>query len=355
MRAARLHAYDQPLELDEVPEPELAGHHDVIVRIGGAGLCRTDLHIIEGIWQAKVEVGLPYILGHENAGWVAAVGDAVTSVREGDAVIVHPLRTCGYCDACRRGEDMYCANGSFPGINVDGGFADYLRTTDRALIRLADGVDPIDVAPYADAGITAYRAARKAARLLGPGTWAVVQGIGGLGHIAVQCLHELCATSVIAVDPSPIAQALARDLGVAHVVGQDAVAAVRELTGGGAHVVIDFVGERGAEHDAVSMLRQGGTHIVVGYGGRVEVPTIDVIFSEIAVVGSLVGNHTELSELMTLQAQGRVRLHTRRYSLDDVRTAIDDLEHGRIRGRGVLVPNGAGVAHAGTAAVHERR
>ena len=354
MRAARLHDYNQPLRLDEVPEPELLGHHDVIVRVGGAGLCRTDLHIIEGIWQAKVGVTLPYTLGHENAGWVEAVGGAVTSVREGDAVIVHPLITCGYCEACRRGEDMYCAAGSFPGINTDGGFADYLRTSDRALIKLAEGVDPVDVAPYADAGITAYRAARKAAKLLGPGRWAVVQGIGGLGHIAVQCLHELCSAKVIAVDPSPTAQELARELGAEHVVGADAVANVHELTGGGAHVVIDFVGERGAEKDAVSMLRQGGTHVVVGYGGRVEVPTIDVIFSEIAVVGSLVGSHTELTELMTLQAEGKVQLHTRRYALDDVGAAIDDLDHGRIKGRGVLVP-GEATPRLEAAASQDRR
>jgi NAD+-dependent secondary alcohol dehydrogenase Adh1 len=355
MRAARLHGYNRPLALDDVAEPQLQGHHDVIVRIGGAGLCRTDLHIVEGIWQDKVDVELPYTLGHENAGWVAAVGDAVTSVREGDAVIVHPLITCGYCDACRRGEDMYCASGSFPGINAEGGFADYLRTSDRALIKLAEGVDPVDVAPYADAGITAYRAARKAAPLLRPGSWAVVQGIGGLGHIALQCLQNLCAARIVAVDPSPTAQALATELGADHVVGAGAAATVRELTGGGAHVVMDFVGERGAERDAVSMLRQGGTHVVVGYGGRVDVPTIDVIFSEIAVVGSLVGNYTELTELMTLQAQGKVRLHTHRYALDDVRQAMDDLDHGRIKGRGVLVPAGAGLEAASAAITHDRR
>ena len=106
MKAARLHAYEQPLQVDSVPEPQLGGHHDVIVRIGGAGLCRTDLHIIEGIWQSKVDVQLPYILGHENAGWVEEVGDAVESVKVGDAVIVHPLVACGYCAACRMGEDM---------------------------------------------------------------------------------------------------------------------------------------------------------------------------------------------------------------------------------------------------------
>jgi NAD+-dependent secondary alcohol dehydrogenase Adh1 len=339
MKAARLHAYNQPLRLDTIDPPEIRGHHDVIVRVGGAGLCRTDLHIIEGIWQSKVDVRLPYTLGHENAGWVEAVGDAVTSVSEGDAVIVHPLVTCGYCEACRRGEDMHCAAGSFPGINAEGGFAEYLRTSDRALIRLAEGVDPIDVAPYADAGITAYRAARKAAGVLRPGNWAVVQGVGGLGHIALQCVRNLCGASLIAVDPSPTAQDLARELGADAVVGSNAVEEVRERTGGGAHVVLDFVGERGAEKDAVAMLRQGGTHIVIGYGGRVEVPTIDVIFSEISIVGSLVGNYSELAELMTLQAQGRVRLHTQRYALEDIATACEDLDHGRIRGRGVVLPD----------------
>lgn len=339
MKAARLHAYEQPLEVDTVPEPQLRGHHDVIVRIGGAGLCRTDLHVIEGIWQRKVDVQLPYTLGHENAGWVEEVGDAVESVKVGDAVIVHPRTTCGYCAACRMGEDMYCPNGQFPGITTDGGFADYLLTSDRALIKLASGVEPVDVAPYADAGITAFRAAKKAARLLRPGNWAAVIGIGGLGHIAVQCLHNLCAARVIAVDPSPTAQSLARELGAEEVVGGDRpVEAVKDLTDGGAHVVIDFVGERGAEKQAVQMLRDGGTHIVVGYGGVSEIPTIDIIFSEISVVGSLVGNYTELSELMVLQAQGKVKLHTQRYGLDDIGTAVDDLDHGRIRGRGVLVP-----------------
>ncbi len=340
MKAARLHAYEQPLEVDTVPEPRLMGHHDVIVRIGGAGLCRTDLHIIEGIWQNKVEVQLPYTLGHENAGWVEEVGDAVESVKVGDAVIVHPLITCGFCAACRMGEDMYCENGRFPGINADGGFADYLLTSERALIKLAPGVEPVDVAPYADAGITAFRAAKKAARLLRPGNWAAVIGVGGLGHIALQCLQNLSAARVLAVDPSPTAQSLARELGADEVVGGDnAVEAVKDVTGGGAHVVVDFVGERGVEKQAVQMLRQGGTHIVVGYGGVTEVPTIDIIFSEISIVGSLVGNYTELSELMILQAQGKVKLHTQRYGLDDIGTAVEDLDHGRIRGRGVVIPS----------------
>ena len=124
MKAARLHSYHERLALDSIAEPEISGPLDVIVRIGGAGLCRTDLHIVEGQWAEKSGVELPYTLGHENAGWVDAVGSAVTNVAVGDAVLVHPLITCGLCRACRVGNDMHCERGAFPGIDTDGGFAD---------------------------------------------------------------------------------------------------------------------------------------------------------------------------------------------------------------------------------------
>jgi len=311
----------------------------VIVRIAGAGLCRTDLHIIEGIWKDITRPALPYILGHENAGHVEEVGDAVTNVRRGDPVICHPVAACGYCEGCRRGEDMYCTSSYFPGLTGDGGFAEYLRTSDRAMVKLREGVDPVDLAPYADAGITAYRAARKAAGVLRPGQWAAVIGVGGLGHIGLQCLHALSPANVIAVDASESARELARALGAEAVVaGSEHVDEVRELTGGGCHVVLDFVGELGAEAHSIQMLRQGGTHIVVGYGGTTRVPTIDIIFSELSIVGSLVGSYTDLDELMKLNEEGKVRLHAQRYRLEDVNQAIADLDQRRIKGRGVLVP-----------------
>jgi len=341
VKAARLHEYDCPLSLDSVPEPNLLGPNDVVVRIGGAGVCRTDLHVIEGVWREKVSVELPYTLGHENAGWVEFAADGVTTVRVGDAVIVHPLVTCGVCLACRRGEDMYCTSAAFPGITTDGGFAQYLRTNERALVKLAEGVEPSDVAPYADAGLTAYRAARKAAGILRPGHRVAVIGVGGLGHIALQALHALCAADVIAVDRSPLALQLAGELGADHVVagGEGAVEAVQELTGGeGVEAVIDFVGEGDSVDQGIAMLRRGGTYFAVGYGGRVDVPTIDVIFQEISVVGNLVGNYTEFAELMALAARGKVHLRTQAYPLDEINRAIDDLHHGRIQGRGVIVP-----------------
>ncbi|MGH8874979.1 MAG: NAD(P)-dependent alcohol dehydrogenase [Acidimicrobiia bacterium] len=342
MKAARFHSYsEEHLHLDEVPEPTIRGPHDVIVRVGAAGLCRTDLHVIEGIWKEVLNPELPYTIGHENAGWVEAVGDAVTSVAVGDTVICHPLITCGVCPPCRRGEDMYCENGSFPGLNADGGFADYLRTTERALVKMAGNLHPKEVAPHADAGLTAYRVAKKAAAALPPGTRCVVIGVGGLGHIAVQCLKALCAAEVIAVDTSPEARRLAEQVGADRVLegGEGAVERVRDLTDGrGVRAVIDFVGEHGTTEQGPAMLAQGGSYYVVGYGGVVSVPAITIIFSEINVIGNLVGNYTQLSELMALAADGKVVLHTRQYRLEEVNEAIDDFNAGRIQGRGVLIP-----------------
>jgi NAD+-dependent secondary alcohol dehydrogenase Adh1 len=343
MKAARLHSYDEDhLHIDDVPEPGIDGPHDVIVRIGGAGLCRTDLHIIEGIWREILGPALPYTLGHENAGWVEEVGSSVTTVAPGDAVVVHPLVTCGVCPGCRRGEDMYCSNSAFPGLNTDGGFAQYLRTSERSCIKLQGGLEPKDVAPYADAGITAYRAAKRAAKLLTPGTRCAVIGAGGLGHIGLQSLKALCSAEVIAVDTSDAALALAKRLGADHTVKADGdvVEAVRAFgdDDGGVEAVIDFVAEHGTTELGPKMLAQGGTYYVVGYGGRVDLAAIDIIFSEISVVGNLVGNYTELSELMKLAAQGKVELTTRVYELDNINNAIDDLNAGRIQGRGVLIP-----------------
>src|SRR3989475_6091424 len=129
MKAARLHRYDQRPVVEEVPEPDITRPHDVIVRIGGAGLCRTDLHIIEGQWKEKSGVTLPYTLGHENAGWVQEIGSAVSNVAIGDTVIVHPLITCGLFRACPAGDDMHCANKAFPGSWVDGGMGTFLKTS----------------------------------------------------------------------------------------------------------------------------------------------------------------------------------------------------------------------------------
>lgn len=342
MKAIQLLKYQQQPQLRELPEPKITGPHDVIVRIGGAGLCRTDLHIIEGQWAEKSGVTLPYTLGHENAGWVEAIGSAVSNVEVGDTVIVHPLVTCGLCRACRAGDDMHCNNSAFPGISVDGGMANFLKTSARAVVKLNPSLEPKDIAALADAGLTAYHAVKKARNLLYPGTKVVVIGAGGLGHIGVQCLKALTPAEIIVVDKSPMALDLTRQWGVDYPILADGkhVDKVKDITNGqGAEVIIDFVGEQGAQQDAVKMLRRAGSHFIIGYGGTLNVPTIDIISTEINFIGNLVGTYNDLVELMTLTAQGKVKLHTQVYPLDAALDAIHDLDSGKLRGRGILVPS----------------
>ncbi|MER7395798.1 NAD(P)-dependent alcohol dehydrogenase [Streptomyces sp. NPDC000151] len=341
MKAVQVVGYGEKLRLTDVPMPEITGPYDVLVKIGGAGVCRTDLHILEGQWAQKSGVTLPYTIGHENAGWVHAVGSAVTNVAEGDKVIVHPLITCGLCRACRSGDDVHCEQSAFPGIDTAGGYAEYLKTSARSVVRIDDALQPADVAALADAGLTAYHAAAKAARRLRPGDRCVVIGAGGLGHIGVQVLKALTAAELIVVDRNPDAAKLATSIGADHgvVAAGEHVEEVLELTGGhGAETVIDFVGEGGATKDGVAMLRRAGDYHVVGYGENIDIPTIDIISTEINLIGNLVGSYNDLCELMTLAAQGRVRLHTAAYPLDRFQDAVDDLTAGTVRGRAILIP-----------------
>ena len=347
MKAAVLTDYDPQIQADQwvstqdIADPQIQGDRDVIVKIGGAGVCRTDLHVVEGLWQEIAQVSLPYIMGHENAGWVEEVGRGVTQFKPGDPVICHPLVTCGHSLASRRGHDMQAENQEFPGLTRDGGYAELLRTHERALVRLPDTLAPKDVAPYSDAGLTAYRAAKKAARELVPGQTAVIIGAGGLGHIGIQVLRALCAADIIVVDRADAALKHAENFGIEHTVRADGheLERVRELTGGfGAEAVIDFVGEGDAVANGLAMTRDAGTYYIVGYGGRLEIPTMEMIVTEKTIVGNLVGTYPELVELMELAHRGRVDLATREYPLSEADQALHDLHSGAINGRGVLVP-----------------
>jgi len=289
MNVARLHAYQEQLKVEEIDEPKITGPHDVIVKIGGAGLCRTDLHIQEGQWAEKSQVALPYVPGHENAGWV-------------------------------------------------------IRTTARSVVKLDPVLHPKDIAALADAGLTAYHAVKKATQVLYPGTKVVVIGSGGLGHIGIQCLQAMTPAEIIVIDPSEKALALASELGADTTVKSDGkhVDTVLEMTDGkGADAVIDFVGERGATADGVAMLRRSCNYYVIGYGENIDVPTIDIISTEINFIGNLVGSYNDLSELMALTAQGKVALHTSTYPLGAVNDAMADLDGGRLQGRGILIPDAA--------------
>ena len=343
MKAVRLHAYKEPPTVDDVAEPGITGPLDVIVRVGGAGLCRSDLHIRDGWFAGAVPVDLPLTLGHETAGWVHAIGSAVEHVAVGDTVICHPNISCGLCGACRAGQDMGCVKGlNFPGLTRDGGFAELVKTSARAVLPLDRFVEPADVAALADAGLAAYHAVRKAVPVLQPGSKAVVIGAGGLGHIGVQCLAALTPAEVIAVDRNPEALKLAEQCGAHHRVEADGhhVDRVRQLTcGAGAEMVLDFVGEGTAVQDALGMLATGGRYLVVGYGGMLTIPTLQLVLGELEIVGNAVGTADDLAALLRLAVAGQVTVRTALYPLDAVGDAISDLEQGRVRGRVILTPS----------------
>ncbi len=274
-------------------------------------------------------------------GWVDAVGSAVTNVREGDKVIVHPLITCGLCRACRSGDDVHCDASNFPGLDTNGGYADYLKTSARSVVRINDSVEPSDVAALPDAGLTAYHAAAKAARRLTPRDKCVIIGAGGLGHIGIQVLKALTPAELIVVDANAEALKLAKSVGADHGVLADGnqLLQVLDLTdGNGVEVVVDFVGDGGATSEGAQMLRRAGDYYVVGYGGSIDVATIDIISAEINFIGNLVGSYNDLCDLMALAAHSAVNLRTQKYRLDDFQSAIDDLSSGSVRDRAILTP-----------------
>jgi NAD+-dependent secondary alcohol dehydrogenase Adh1 len=313
----------------------------VLVRIEGAGVCATDLHAIDGEME-PAGLTLPIVLGHENGGRVAGVGDLVSTVAVGDPVLICPPHTCGLCVACRRGRDMMCDQHQFTGLTVDGGFAEYVVVSERSIVPLPSGLDPVDVAPYSDAGITAYHAVKRLAHLVVPGSTIVALGIGGVGHVGLQLLRELgSGGTIVAVDPSPTRRALAAGLGADAVLDGEGVAdAVRDLSDGrGADLVMDFVGNDQTHASGMEMLTRGGTYSIVGFGGTVTVPSAAMVGNENTIVGNLVGSWIDLWEVIQLHARGKLTLKTERHSLDDVNEVLAQLREGAVTGRAVLVPD----------------
>jgi NAD+-dependent secondary alcohol dehydrogenase Adh1 len=349
MKASVLDSYDEFLtsdtwvSLQDVPDAVLATQDDVIVKIGGAGVCRTDLHIIEGVWKPIFDPDgnalLPFVMGHENAGWVEEVGSNVSGVRKGDPVILHPKIADSHDINVRRGHDMH-GDGPFLGLDCNGGYSEYLTTNQRNVVALPRHLEPKAVAAYADAGLTAYHASKKATKQLLPGQYVVVIGAGGLGHIGIQVLKAMCGAEIIAVDTSDVSLELAKESGADHLVKADGneLEKVLDLTSGGAEIVMDYVGEKGTTTKGLAMTRGMGSYFVIGYGENIDYPTVNLVVGEKNIVGNLVGTWADLNELMSLAGRGLVNLATKEYSLADANTALHDLAAGHVKGRAILVP-----------------
>jgi NAD+-dependent secondary alcohol dehydrogenase Adh1 len=325
------------------------------VKVAGAGVCRTDLHLVEGVFKAGMGDKLPFTLGHENAGWIEEVGAGVPDLQKGDPVILHPQASCGLCRNCRVGNDMHCTGQSFfPGFDgTDGGYAEYLKTNVRAVIKLAPGTDPASLAPFADAGITAYHAVKKQLPRLTPGSTAVVLGVGGLGHFGIQILKAMSSTRVVALDTRAERLDFAKRLGADeafHSALDGGVNAVREATNGqGADVVFDYVGEHGTPDTSIKMLHRGGTYSQIGYGGTLTIGTVDLLLGEFNLVGNIVGTYNDLAELMELNRLGQVKITAQQFPLEDAGEVLHKLDQGQIEGRAVLLPPGSRLAGAASA------
>ena len=336
-------ACGQDPELMEVPDPA-PGPGEVVVKVGAAGACHSDLHVLYELDVAAVWE-LPMTLGHETAGWVQAVGKGVTDLAEGDPVAVYGAWGCGSCGHCTVGVENYCERPSLVGgggLGANGGMADYLLVPhQRHLVRLPGGLDPVTAAPLTDAGLTPYHAIRRSWPKLTPDATAVLIGVGGLGHVAVQIARATTAAQVIAVDIKPDALELARKVGAHHVLASDesTAQAIRDLTGGrGADVVIDFVGATATLELARGVARSMGDVTIVGIaGGEIPVSFFSQPY-EVSIATTYWGSRPELVELLALAASGQISAERSIYSLEHGAQAYRDLRDNRVTGRAVVVP-----------------
>lgn len=351
MRALRLLEWKSDPVLVEVDDP-VPGPGQVVVRIGGAGACHSDLHLMREFGPGVVPWGPPFTLGHENAGWVHALGAGVSGLEVGQPVAVHGPWGCGTCARCRIGMENYCDDpasalqpGGGGGLGLDGGMADLMLVPDaRHLVPLPDGLDPVDAAPLTDAGLTPYHAVRRSAAKLTPDATAVVIGVGGLGHLAVQILQATSAARIVAVDTKPEALALAADSGADLTVRpvDGAAADIRGFTGGrGADVVLDFVGSDDTIALGAAVGRSLGDLTVVGLaGGSLRFSFFSVPY-ELSLQTTYWGSRPELIEVLELAARGVLRPTVTTVSLEQALDAYRRLEDGTAVGRQVVVPNPA--------------
>ncbi|MBL0748338.1 NAD(P)-dependent alcohol dehydrogenase [Nocardioides baculatus] len=349
MKALRLEGWRSPAVLRDVETP-VPGPGEVLVQVGGAGACHSDLHLMHEFEDGQLPWAPPFTLGHENAGWVHTLGAGVTGLEPGQPVAVVGAWGCGTCARCRADLETYCdhpertrAPGGGGGLGLDGGMADYLLVPDaRHLVVLPDGLDPAHAAPLTDAALTPYHAVRRSWAKLTPGSTAVVIGVGGLGHLGAQVLRATTAATVIAVDPRESARELAKRGGADLVLapGADLAAQVREATGGtGADVVLDFVGSDDTLLAGAAMSRQLGDLTIVGLGGGTLPVSFFSLPYEVSVQSTYWGNRHELVEVLGLASRGLLHAEVQMFGLDEAVTAYELLQAGAIEGRAVVVPS----------------
>ncbi|MFN4336865.1 MAG: alcohol dehydrogenase catalytic domain-containing protein [Candidatus Nitrosocaldus sp.] len=340
MRAARFHAVGKPLEIEEIEKPKLSSN-DVLIRVKAAGICYSDVHVLDGVIAADP----PVTLGHEIAGVVEEIGSNVTDYMKGDRVLVHFLSPCGKCKRCLQGKGMQCLRlfeREGYGFSNDGGYAEYCRVDADRLVKLPDDLSIEFAATLGCAGITAYHAVKSIARVR-MGETVVIYGAGGVGLYALQAA-KLSGAYTIAVARSEARLKLAESLGADHVISAkdgNVRKEVKRLTDGtGADVVFDLVLTEESVKSAIGMLANGGRLILVGVSNRpISIDPQITVLKEFSILGSLVGTKDELEELVGLASSKRIKsIANKAFKLDEVNDALAMLRRGEIFGRGYIVP-----------------
>jgi len=343
MRAVRFIETGRPPEILDVPVPK-PGPGQVLIKIAGAGVCHSDLHVLDEMAGFKG----PFTLGHENAGWIAGLGAGVFGWKEGDAVAVYGPWGCGRCHTCQTSAENYCENhASIPtmggGLGSDGGMAEYMLVPSARLLVPLGELDPVQAAPLTDAALTPYHAIKAALPALTPDTTAVVLGLGGLGHMAIQLLQALTPARLVACDIDDEKLAHARQLGAHHTVNNrdaDAAAAeVAKLAGPrGAMLALDLVGAQPTVDLCKRIVGRGSRLTVVGLAGGVVHYAPDNPPYGCQVTIPYWGSRTELMEVIAMARAGRIHADIETFPLDQALDVYQRLRKGKIRGRAVLVP-----------------
>ena len=333
MKAAVVHEFGKPLEIEEVATPEPAPDQ-VLVKNEACGVCHTDLHAAEGDWPAKPSP--PFIPGHEGIGIVTAVGRDVRAVKEGDRVGVPWLHTaCGHCRQCIRGWETLCASQQNTGYSVDGGFAEYSLADPAFVGKIPDGLGSAAAAPILCAGVTVYKGLKETEAR--PGQTVAIVGIGGLGHLAVQYARAM-GLHVVAVDISDEKLDLARESGATVTINaaqSDPVEEVQKL--GGVEGVLATAVSRKSISQGVGMLCPGGTMSIVGLPpGNFELPVFETVLHRKTIRGSIVGTRLDLQEALEFAAEGKVASHYSVDTLDNINGIFDQMREGTIDGRIVM-------------------
>jgi propanol-preferring alcohol dehydrogenase len=331
MRAAVVHSFAKPLQLEDVPKPK-PGPGELVVKIETSGLCHTDIHAAHGDWPVKPK--LPLIPGHEGVGIVESLGTGVTEVAVGDRVALPWLGfACGTCDYCTTGWETLCEKQLNTGYFLDGGYAEYAKASAKYVAKVPAGVDPLDAAPLTCAGVTTY----KAVKLSGarPASLVAVFGIGGLGHLALQYAKIFGAT-VVAVDVVDEKLELARELGADYTVNaltEDPVQAIKDL--GGADAAISVAVAPKAFQQAYGSLRRGGKLVFVALpaDNDVTLPIFETVLNGITIIGSIVGTRADLAEVFRLHARGLTRVVRETRRLEQVNECFEQVEKGQVQAR----------------------